>query len=156
MKIILIIICFIILLISCSSFEEPIKEHIEKPDKEPIEKPIEEDQDKIIEIIPTPGINLNNNSYEKIISPELIPIVEIRLPDDPILRIIELKNRYYIYNNLKESDFKDSLVTSIYSDNETYFVGTLRGGVIEYNLTNQTSHVLIKPRDSLYNISITG
>jgi len=87
-------------------------------------------------------------SYSIIETPE-------QLPEDPILRIIELKKRYYTYNDVSESDFTDDEISSVFADSNYYYLGTIRGGVFRYSLSGDGFLELTSPYESIVNLSIT-
>lgn len=78
------------------------------------------------------------------------------LPDDPILRLIELKKRYYKYNDLHQSNFSDNEITAIYADEDFYYLGSARGGIFRYSIADGKFLEIKIPLDSLVNQSITG
>lgn len=80
----------------------------------------------------------------------------IPLPEDPILRIMELKKRYYQYNDLHQSNFSDNEISAIYSDSEYYYLGSVRGGIFRYSNDTGDFKEIKNPFDSIANQSITG
>lgn len=99
--------------------------------------------------------NPNDLVYE-IIFPSL-SILEVQrpLPEDPVLRIMELKKRFYTYNDVSESDFTDNEISSIYADERFYYLGTIRGGIFRYPLLGDSFLELTSPYESIVNLSIT-
>ncbi len=81
---------------------------------------------------------------------------QLPLPDDPILRIIELKKRYYQYNDLHQSHFSDNEISAIFSDSEYYYLGSVRGGIFRYSIDTGDFLEIKIPFDSIVNQSITG
>ncbi|MBI9100673.1 MAG: hypothetical protein JEY91_19530, partial [Spirochaetaceae bacterium] len=80
----------------------------------------------------------------------------LELPDQPILRMIELKKRYYLYNNMNESPFGENDVSVIYANQFHYFLGTVRGAVFQYDVSGCDFKELKIPYNSIVNNSITG
>lgn len=78
------------------------------------------------------------------------------LPVDPILKLIELKRKFFKYNEIAESEFDGNEVTSIYSDDTHYYIGTIRGGIFRYSLSGDNSQVIQMPVNSIVNRAVTA
>jgi ligand-binding sensor domain-containing protein len=148
--------CICIGLISCSSTISENNTLVEIPEE------ISHDgnfqfftSDKIEELLlyETPvEYSFDLNSYT--------PVIETLLfnaePIDPILHLINLKKKYFVFNNLDESVFSSNEVSSIFADSHSYYTGTIRGAVFQSQIQENRNFMLKKPYNSIVNRSITG
>lgn len=138
-----------ICIVSCSSLKE-------EPEIKSLFIPTETNvftSEHIREIVEGNELNLSFSiifpSYD--IIPRRLP-----LPDDPILRLIELKKRYYQNNDLHQSNFSDIEISAIYSDTQYYYLGSVRGGIFRYSIESGAFGEIKIPYNSIVNQRITG
>ena len=70
------------------------------------------------------------------------------LSPDSFLRMIELHKKYYTFKDLKETGFLINEVTSIFSNADFFYTGTLKGAVIGFNKNDNI--LLRRLKTSLY------
>lgn len=79
------------------------------------------------------------------------------LPGNALLRLVELKRRYFRFDTLDISPFRENTVTSLFTSENGIFTGTLRGGVFKSGREGNSPGVMIlKPFDSISNRAITA
>jgi len=96
------------------------------------------------------SINVIEPQYKIDLNPKINP-----LPDDPFLRMIELKKRYFNFYNLRETGFEENEVSAITSDNNFFYIGTIRGYIIRYNRSNNSFLIIKEESQSLLNNSVS-
>ena len=158
MKILLLSICILTVLLSCKSIEKEENEILQIT-------PVQETPEvgSFAEIITSdflkPSIYYPSIESIELVYPQVdseLLIVKNNISDNPILRLLEFKKLYFKFNTIQESPFDENEVTSIYSYESQYYVGTLRGGVYQYDFSSLEYFEIKKPYDSMFNNSITG
>lgn len=155
---------FIVLISSCESIKE--EPEIDEVIQTPIDKETEPELEEMIHhydvftfdknLYSTPSIDVYTNNFQVplVLKGELF--IEEYFPEDKILRLIALKKHYFTFNKLTEGGFLENEVTAIFSKNNSYYIGTRRGGLFRYILENDDFSVIKLPDNTLHNRSITG